>query len=192
LPPPQVPPQRRALLLEESLVAKAAEVEQLRVQLAERQARSLQHSRVEAELRVQLRKGAALAAELEGRVHELEGRCTELTERVSDLQKQVVERTAAAARARSELERYRQSVEQKLSEATMPARFDDLTKLRGVGPRFQLALHAAGVLTYAQIAAWTDADIEAVASRLKIPSGRIRRDGWVASARQLSASSVLS
>ncbi len=33
---------------------------------------------------------------------------------------------------------------------------DDLKKLSGVGPALEKKLHAAGVTTYAQIAAWTD------------------------------------
>jgi len=68
-----------------------------------------------------------------------------------------------------------------------PARptVDDLTRLRGVGPAFARSLEGHGVVRFADVAAWTDADVEHVARLLKIRPERIRRDDWIGSARAL-------
>jgi predicted flap endonuclease-1-like 5' DNA nuclease len=58
-------------------------------------------------------------------------------------------------------------------------------RLRGVGPTYARALRAAGVTSYAQIAAWTDADVVAIAARLGARPERIRREDWVGGARRL-------
>jgi NADH-quinone oxidoreductase subunit E len=64
---------------------------------------------------------------------------------------------------------------------------DDLTEIRGIGPKYERQLRAIGIQRYAQIAAWSDAEIEDVAKKLKLRGDRIRRDGWVESARRLAA-----
>ncbi len=66
---------------------------------------------------------------------------------------------------------------------------DDLTAITGVGPAIEAKLRAAGVNTYREIAAWTEADIErieadALSGRF---AGRISRDGWIDQARWLHA-----
>jgi predicted flap endonuclease-1-like 5' DNA nuclease len=65
---------------------------------------------------------------------------------------------------------------------------DDLKAIRGIGPSFERALHALGVCSYAQIAAWGDEQIAEVAAQLRTQPTRIRREGWVESAQQLSLS----
>lgn len=64
---------------------------------------------------------------------------------------------------------------------------DDLTRIKGLGPKIAAALNAQGVTTFAQIAAWTDADIERVDALLGRFAGRIGRDSWVEQARLLAA-----
>ncbi len=65
---------------------------------------------------------------------------------------------------------------------------DDLRKIRGIGPAFERKLNELGVETYLQIAAWDDAEIDRIADRLGGRAAkRIRRDDWVAGARQLLA-----
>jgi predicted flap endonuclease-1-like 5' DNA nuclease len=64
---------------------------------------------------------------------------------------------------------------------------NDLTALYGVGPAIAAKLYQAGVTSFAQIAGWTDADIEHVEETVlsgRFP-GRIRRDDWVGEARRL-------
>ncbi len=57
------------------------------------------------------------------------------------------------------------------------------TSIKGIGPAMEARLRAAGVTSVAQIAGWSDVDVEAVAPRLKVTPERIRRDGWVEQAR---------
>ena len=63
---------------------------------------------------------------------------------------------------------------------------DDLTRLSGVGPVLEEKLHAAGVTTFAQIAAWGPEEIEDFGEKLSF-KGRIEREGWVEQAKKLSA-----
>jgi large subunit ribosomal protein L21 len=62
---------------------------------------------------------------------------------------------------------------------------DDLKQLSGVGPALEKKLHAAGVTSFAQIAAWTDADVAAMDEKLSF-KGRIEREGWIAQAKELA------
>ncbi|MEM0946886.1 MAG: NADH-quinone oxidoreductase subunit NuoE [Pseudomonadota bacterium] len=62
---------------------------------------------------------------------------------------------------------------------------DDLKKLKGVGPTLERKLHAAGVMSFAQIAAWGPEDVAAMDEKLSF-KGRIDRDGWIEQAKILS------
>jgi len=62
---------------------------------------------------------------------------------------------------------------------------DDLKQLSGVGPALEKKLHAAGVTTFAQVAAWTEADVAAMDEKLSF-KGRIEREGWIAQAAELA------
>ena len=66
-------------------------------------------------------------------------------------------------------------------------RHDDLTRIKGVGPKLASILAALGVTSYAQIAAWSDEDIARIDPRLGSFSGRPARDKWVEQAQFLSA-----
>lgn len=68
-----------------------------------------------------------------------------------------------------------------------PAGADDLTRIKGVGPKLVAQLHALGVTGFAQIANWSEADIDAIDAQLGRFEGRIRRDSWVEQARYLAA-----
>lgn len=63
---------------------------------------------------------------------------------------------------------------------------DDLTFIKGLGKVMAEKLNAAGVNTYAQIAAWTDADIEELDKELKIKS-KVEKDNWVEAAKELAS-----
>lgn len=67
---------------------------------------------------------------------------------------------------------------------------DDLLRLKGVGPKIAAILNAQGTTRFAQIAAWTDADIAAIDARLGNFAGRPRRDNWVDQARLLASGDV--
>ncbi|MBT55897.1 MAG: hypothetical protein CMF72_21180 [Mameliella sp.] len=63
---------------------------------------------------------------------------------------------------------------------------DDLTALNGVGPKLAEALNAEGIYQFAQIAAWTDANVLWVDENLPGVRGRASRNGWVAQAADLA------
>jgi len=69
-----------------------------------------------------------------------------------------------------------------------PAAPDDLTLLVGIGPKLAAALSKRGVSRFAQIAAWTDADVAKLDKALDL-KGRAVRDAWVAQAAKLAAAS---
>jgi len=71
------------------------------------------------------------------------------------------------------------------AESAEAAGSDDLKKLSGVGPAIEKKLIEAGVTSFAQIAAWTDADIAEFDEKLSF-KGRIEREGWVNQAKDLA------
>lgn len=73
----------------------------------------------------------------------------------------------------------------KAAKAAPAAGADDLKQLSGVGPALEKKLHAEGITTFAQIAAWTDADVEEFGEKLNF-KGRIEREGWIEQAKELS------
>jgi len=64
---------------------------------------------------------------------------------------------------------------------------DDLRRIKGVGPKLVTLLDSLGVTSFAQIAAWSDADIDRIDARMGAFAGRIRRDSWVEQAKYLAA-----
>ncbi|MEM7768447.1 MAG: NADH-quinone oxidoreductase subunit NuoE [Pseudomonadota bacterium] len=63
---------------------------------------------------------------------------------------------------------------------------DDLKRIKGVGPKNEDQLNALGIFTFAQIAAWTDANIDWVEGYLSFP-GRIGREDWIGQAGLLAS-----
>ena len=61
---------------------------------------------------------------------------------------------------------------------------DDISLIAGIGPKFQKGLHDNGVTTLAQIAAWTEADVERIEEALNA-KGRAAREDWIEQAREL-------
>ena len=68
-----------------------------------------------------------------------------------------------------------------------PGTGDDLTRIKGLGPKIAALLGEFGVTSYAQIAAWTPEEVERIDAKLGRFSGRITRDQWVAQAQLLAA-----
>ena len=64
---------------------------------------------------------------------------------------------------------------------------DDLTKIKGVGPKLVDLLASLGVTRFEHVANWSDADIDRVDAQLGRFEGRIRRDNWVEQAKFLAA-----
>lgn len=63
---------------------------------------------------------------------------------------------------------------------------DNLKELSGVGPALEKKLHAEGITAFAQIAKWTDADVEDFGEKLSF-KGRIEREGWIEQAKKFVA-----
>lgn len=63
---------------------------------------------------------------------------------------------------------------------------DDLRRVIGIGPVNERRLNEHGTTTFAQIAAWTAADIKKAEEYLQF-NGRIQRERWVAQAKLLVA-----
>ncbi len=63
---------------------------------------------------------------------------------------------------------------------------DDLTRIKGIGPKLNGLCYSLGILRFDQIAAWSAADVAEVDQYLKI-KGRIERDRWVDQAKLLAA-----
>ncbi|WP_400088386.1 50S ribosomal protein L21 [Yoonia sp. R78084] len=92
---------------------------------------------------------------------------------------------AAAARASTPKADKPKAAPKAKAEPKAVAGADDLKKLSGVGPALEKKLHEAGVTTFAQIAAWTEADVAAMDEKLSF-KGRIEREGWIAQAVELA------
>ena len=60
---------------------------------------------------------------------------------------------------------------------------DDLKQLSGVGPALEKKLHAAGVTSFEQIAAWSAKDVEAINEKIS-SKGRVEKEGWIDQAKK--------
>lgn len=171
----------RDLRIQKLEAAGGAEVPKLKAQLQD----------LEAEL-------TALRSEL-GRLSPLDAEAAALRARASRLDAALAEKSLRVSELESELERERakrfeqearvRALESELADslAWAPARQDDLTRIKGIGPKFRDALLAAGVKTFAEIASWSESDVEGFAAKLRIQAARIRREGWVEAAKTLDA-----
>jgi len=64
---------------------------------------------------------------------------------------------------------------------------DDLTRIKGIGPKVSTLLAQLGITTFAQIAAWTNEDLARIDPQLGAFAGRPARDKWIEQARLLAA-----
>jgi predicted flap endonuclease-1-like 5' DNA nuclease len=67
---------------------------------------------------------------------------------------------------------------------------DDLTRIKGLGPRASAALNAVGILRYAQLADLDPAQAAEVDARMGSFKGRIQRDQWIEQARLLEQDDI--
>ena len=56
----------------------------------------------------------------------------------------------------------------------------------GIGPKIFAALTDMGITTFAQVAAWTPADVERIEADIK-QKGRVAREEWIEQAKELMA-----
>lgn len=64
------------------------------------------------------------------------------------------------------------------------AKGDDLKKISGIGPKLVQVLNERGILSFADIASWSEADVRRIDAELGF-DGRIGRDDWVGQAKAL-------
>ena len=69
---------------------------------------------------------------------------------------------------------------------TRPAGPDDLTRIRGIGPKISAILHGLGITTFRDIASFSDDDVLRVGAHLPVYGGRIIDDDWIVQARDLA------
>ena len=62
---------------------------------------------------------------------------------------------------------------------------DDLTKIKGVGPKLEAAINDLGIYHYDQVAKWSAKEAAWVDENLGGIKGRIQRDKWVSQAKGL-------
>ncbi len=67
---------------------------------------------------------------------------------------------------------------------------DDLTLVKGIGPKLAALLNSLGVRRFDQIAQWSDEDISEVDRYLGTFSGRIRRDHWIDQSKMLAEGDI--
>ncbi|MFC2086897.1 hypothetical protein ACFLSA_01885 [Bacteroidota bacterium] len=62
---------------------------------------------------------------------------------------------------------------------------DDLKMISGIGPFIEERLHALDIYTFRQISKFTAKDVETIDEAIEFFSGRIKRDEWIAQAKEL-------
>jgi large subunit ribosomal protein L21 len=70
--------------------------------------------------------------------------------------------------------------------AATGAATDDISLIGGIGPKIFKALTDMGITTFAQVAAWTPADVERIEADIK-QKGRVAREEWIEQAKELMA-----
>lgn len=70
--------------------------------------------------------------------------------------------------------------------AKAPADKDDLKKISGVGPKLEETMNNLGIYQFAQVASWSNDEIQWVDDNLSF-KGRIERDDWIGQAKELMA-----
>ena len=71
--------------------------------------------------------------------------------------------------------------------AASAAPTDDVSQIKGVGPKLVAQLNELGIISITQIAQWTEADVDRIDGQLGRFQGRIRRDAWVEQAKLLTS-----
>jgi len=139
-------------------------------------------------LRARAEKAEAAVADGEQRARRAEGKHDSLqalmavrAERIRELEAAIAEQQtrADAQDARiAVLETSASGVERDDAKA-----IDELETIYGIGPSYARRLHELGITQFAQIAAWTDDDIDDIANKIRIPVNRVHNHDWRGGAR---------
>jgi predicted flap endonuclease-1-like 5' DNA nuclease len=80
--------------------------------------------------------------------------------------------------------------EERVAAALAEGPADDLTRIKGVGPKLMTLLAGLGITRFSQVAEWTEADLAHVDAQLGAFTGRPQRDNWIEQARLLASGDV--
>lgn len=138
-------------------------------------------------LRTRVASVDARAGQLDRLLADLSAREAMLTERLKRFEQMIEERDRRIEALEAALASGAARASARPAAANPPAGGDDLRKIKGIGPKFDAALRAIGVSTYAQIAAWTEDDLTRIADQIGAKPERIARERWIEKARELSA-----
>ena len=119
----------------------------------------------------------AVAARSATELSEIAAAAMEITEAAAETSVSVAQDTVSVAE-------HAVTVTEQAVEEILPP--DDLTRLVGIGPKLSIALAERGVTRFADIAAWTEADLAEVDKALDL-KGRAVRDAWIAQAKRFSS-----
>ncbi|MBZ9660192.1 proton-conducting membrane transporter [Mesorhizobium sp. ESP-6-4] len=95
-------------------------------------------------------------------------------------------KTAAAPKPAAKAAAPKKAAAPAAKKAAATGKADNLRRLIGIGPVNERLLKGQGVTTYAQIAAWTAADVKRIEEVLNF-DGRIAREKWIEQAKLLAA-----
>jgi predicted flap endonuclease-1-like 5' DNA nuclease len=70
---------------------------------------------------------------------------------------------------------------------TLDKRADDLSRIKGLGPKLRTRLAELGVTRFDQIAAWSDTDLATIDAQLGAFAGRPAKDNWIEQAHLLAS-----
>lgn len=130
---------------------------------------------VGARSRLRLERKATEIADRDRRIAALQARLSSLDARL----------LAAIAAQPEHGERVQEESPPALSvaaESPSEAKADDLTRIRGIGPKLSQLLQSLGITRFTQIAAFDAADLAALDDKLGAFRGRAVRDDWVGQA----------
>ncbi|MBL8039044.1 hypothetical protein ACYX34_01795 [Nitrospira sp. CMX1] len=194
----------------QTLEAEVAEIDVLRVQIAELRALSVRAGGkgVEARIEAAVEKDVRVPvdnSEYLARIKELEGEVAgiaELRAKIAELWKSSVQTSEKGVETQGEpsIEESRElpviqvdehkegldhagAVAQSEGGSADTESPDDLKHIRGVGQALERFLHKRGVFWFKQVATWSETDIDKFEFLLPNFSGRIQRENWVRSAQ---------
>ncbi len=178
-------------------VAASEALDQAKLELAhlhgERSAWGTQRAKLEKLASDQGERRRKIEAELDklrAKSGKRDDQIAELRSKLSQRDQQIEQLRSELRQQVAELKTLRRELKAAGEAASVPA--DDLTCIRGIGPAFARSLRRLGVTRFEQIAAWTKADIDDMAQKLKTSPRRIQQAGWVDSAADLGWTSDLS
>jgi predicted flap endonuclease-1-like 5' DNA nuclease len=166
---------------------------------------ALEQARAQLEASVEQRSQSDIEVdnrELQAEVQKLEGMVRDRTEQLNKLrwhqemaekqpagdqaEKMLVVLNQQLAASREDNQRLIAQVRELETQlAQAPASVDDLTRIRGVGPKLVAQLEELGITHFAQIAELNDQDLEDESHPLHSFRGRISKDEWITQAADL-------